>query len=366
MKISKHNCIFLIILVFTITLLFNSVCFGVAETPKYPTAVIWLPFNWGNLLDGGGTLVGYLDYENDEWTAFFYTDISEAGGPMDCTRIAADSMGWCSGVTYILTHSSDGNQVLATSTDKQEMLDWANGDNGLVVPPTPWKYGYLDLYEVQATPSYCQEHWSDDHNYNKSIVWLGMCGGYSNFRNAVGGQTVFSYNSINADSDRNNIEKIFNYMTGCDGGYHREAYDAFNAQLIQLTSQLICDPNNGSTLAPGVDYRRENDICYPVGSGAGGSGEGAIFFDTKLDTTVDPSLALQWSCISGTATVYNIDWENDHKISFSYCGSPGYSISMTASAYYLRAPHEYGFYYSILNGDRANGNTDDYCWTFSY
>lgn len=357
-----------------ILLVFNSIAFGTSETPLYPNAVIWEPFCW-QFGDGtGDLLISYLDYENDEWTAYRYQDTVENDDSVgDCTRYWADRMGWESGVTLIITHCFAASElVLVATNDHDIMEDWEDDDDNLYVSSEPYTYLNVPLYDVSAHEEYCTathngHNWKDEHDEAKSIVWLGICYGYTNFSSAVGGRTVFSYDSLNTMYDHANIFEIITRMVGFQGAYQddgefREAFDAYNAST-NLLGDLCCAPHNGSTLAPAPIF---SDPVSPIGADAGASGTGYIEFDTMMSTSVNANQALIWQVEEGTACVYDIEWDGDNRITFSYSGEPGYEIKMTAVASFCFAANcNYGDGYCQLNGDRIDGNTDDFVWYFS-
>ncbi|MBN1975189.1 MAG: hypothetical protein JW787_16215 [Sedimentisphaerales bacterium] len=353
------------ITIYVFILAFSTVVFGTAESPSAPMVVIWEPFYWQMGEGSGSQLVSACQYEDPLYQEFRYRDQDPNAGVEECTRYWADLMGWNSGVSLISTHGNDTYLVLAADPCYATLLDWADDEDDLYVSPRYANYGGYNLYTVSAKTSYCTNYWKNAYDLARAIIFLGACTSYPNFADTdvIGGVTVFGYPGYATfGNTQNNIVSIFYNMCGFyNNGIYREASDAYS---LGVEANLQKD-GGASTLAPAPVIE---DPVSPLGAGAGASGIGYIEFDTKMDTSISATDALTWSLISGTASVSNIQWYNDYMITFSYSGTSGYLIQMTAVADKCRAPTTIAYpgYYLKLNGDRINGNGDDKVWTFSY
>jgi len=345
-------------------LLFNVAAFGVSWTPTRQVATIWEPFYWQFNGNVGDKLIDKLDAEDSDWVALRYQDTGWNDNDVeDCTRGQANIMGYISGVTLIDTHANSTYLVLAATITRPPIASWADqeppagDDPGLNVPAGTGTYGGHALYRVRATTAFCSDNWSDDHDSYDSIVFLAACSA-SSFLSSVGGKTQFGYSGDITDSQNvNDVNAIFGRMNGSIGnGEFRRAFDAY----YDYTGSAYLEMTGGSsTLAPAPIY---DDPVSPEGSGAGSSGTGYIDFDTVMDTTISAEDALTWTH-TGTVEVSDIEWDGSHKITFSYCGESGYSVTMTAENDHCLSP---GDDQAELNGNLTGGNGDDKVWTFSY
>ncbi|MCF7954652.1 MAG: hypothetical protein K9M75_02505 [Phycisphaerae bacterium] len=351
--------------------LFNLLAFGVddVETPVISGGEIgkfWEPFNYEFGDYNANNLIEKLQVENSEWTVTRYLDDTDDDEIGDCTRENCDSLASDSGITFIFTHgSTDGvgttRLVLAECSDSDTIDDWRGSTSSLtrlsLPPESPTEY------KVLADTDYCEGNWKTLHDDNKSFVLIIACGA-SNFMDSVGGSTQIGYTEpFGVASALNDVADVFKRMNGDEGsGEFRIASEAISdANSLSLFSEYFTYSGGNITLAPAPLYE---DPVSPTGAGAGGSGSGYVEFDTKMDTTIDAEEALTWVCNSGDAEISDIEWDGDFKIIFDYqnlsCPAP-YEIEMTANE--AKCTSCSGGI--RLNGDRIDGNEDDYVWIFS-
>ena len=328
-------------------------------------AVIWEPFYWQPATRYCAlSLTANLEIEDPDWSEFYYRDTNPSDGSVgDCSRYWADLMGWCSGFTLITTHcyGSDGYNLILAAADQNAIEEWVGEDSDNMEIDGPYFPPY-GLYAVFVSPDYCEDKWQYDHTRSRSIVYLATCFGYPNFTSAAGGVTQFGCTGTDPwTSHNNNLSGILSRMNGEIGnGNYRIASDAYSNMTVYGTLQMS---GGNSTLAPAPI---NTNPVWPIVSGAGASGSGYIEFDSIMDTSVSPSSALTWTVITGTASVSNIEWNNNHKITFSYSGSLGYIIEMTADKDYCVTKIVGGGKQPNLNGNPEYQGEDYKVWTFFY